>query len=228
MATDTDDAFLYERLHTAPGIKLEIVSGGSGYSPRASRMLACQVWCENARDGYRAIDHTDAGAPLLSADYPESERQRISVSHTHGLFAVATLPVAPEGTDIEQFSPQTALGLDVESATRSKALDVRERFLNEEELQLVDSGDVLANIIAWTCKEAMLKLTFNTSADIRKDLIITSLPDTAGHEGKGVAKLPDGTPVDVRLHTVAVCEGRYVATLGFTDSTLRFGKKQPE
>lgn len=222
---DNDEDFLYERLHTTPGIKLETVSGGAGYSPKARLMLARQVWCENARDGYRTIVHTDSGAPLLAADDPASEWQRISVSHTAGLFAVATLPEASRECDLETFSPETALGLDVESVGREQVLKVRERFLNDDELKLVQADDLLANITAWTCKEAMMKLTFNTSADIRKDLTITSLPLPGAKDGTGVATLRDGIRIEVRLHSLLLCDGCYLATLAFTDSTLSFSKK---
>lgn len=220
-----DEAFLYERHRTAPGIKLETVCGGAGYSYRAWELLARQVWCENAREGYRTIDHTDKGAPLLTSDSEEGDRQRISVSHTPGLFAVATLPPTDKPCDLETFSPSTALGLDVERADRSKVINVRERFLNDTEAALIPADDVAANILAWTCKEAMIKLSFNTYADIRRDLIITEMPDLSGKWGCGFATLPDGTKIAVELYSLPLCNGRYVATLAYTKDTLRFGTK---
>lgn len=222
-----NEAFLYERLRTRPGIKLEIVSGGAGYGQKAREMLARQVWCENAREGYRGFDHTEEGVPLLFGDTPEMELQRVSVSHTKGLYAVATLPPAPEGTDLEKFSPITALGVDVEASDRVKVLDVRSRFLNEEELSLVPDNDVQANIIAWTCKEAMLKLSLTPGIDIRKGLTLSSLPVLNEKEGKGKVLFQNGTEIDVLLYSLSLLNGKYIITLAYTPSTLRFGNVSP-
>lgn len=218
-----DRELFYQRLHTAPGIKLELVTGGEGYSRRAFEMLARQVWSENGRDGYRTIDHTDDGVPLLDSDNPQECRQRISVSHTKGLYAVATLPPAPESTDLEIFSSITALGLDVEEADRTKVLNVRSRFLNEEEQQLVAENSPLENLTAWTCKEAMLKLAMNPRTDIRKELIITRLPELGGDPGEGTVTLSDGTIVPVLLWSL-LFEESYVITLAYTTTTLNYLK----
>ncbi len=224
---DEDESFVYERLHTAPGIKLEIVAGGAGYSQKVRMMLARQVWSENAREGYRTIEHNEAGAPLLAADAPDAEHQRISVSHTTGLLAVATLPPSKRNDDagISGFSKQTALGLDVERTDRTQVLGVRSRFLSEEEMNLIPENSVTDNILAWTCKEAMMKMTFNTSADIRKEILIRRLPDLAGNPGEGTATLADGTRIQTRLHSLPLGGGRFAATLAFTDETLRFGNR---
>lgn len=171
-----DDSFIYQRYKTLPGVKLETVTGCLSRSGRVWNLLARQIWSENARDGgYRQIDHTASGAPLLVEDAPGAERQRISVSHTDGILAVATLPPAQD-TDIESFDTATALGVDVERSGRDQVLRVRERFLNERELDMVPSDSIAANITAWTCKEAMLKLALDTSLDIRRNLLITRPP----------------------------------------------------
>ena len=221
--SEPEEDFIYQRLRTAPGIKLETVTGGHGYSGRVWELLAKQVWSENARDGYRAIDHTADGAPLLVEDNPEGELQRISVSHTSGLFAVATLPPAPEGTDMEVFSLTTALGLDVEKDDRAQVLKVRERFLNPEEINSISDTDLQKNIIAWTCKEAMLKLSLNPRADIRKDLVIKRLPNPDNSEGLGEVTLPDGTSIEVTLWTIRL-DSSFIITLAYTQSTLNYLK----
>lgn len=219
-----EEGFIYERLHTAPGIKLETVSGGAGRSRRAFELLARQVWSENARNGYRTIDHTADGAPLLWADEKESQHQRISVSHTDGLFAVATLPPAPADIDLEVFNPKTSLGIDVERIDRQQVLKVRERFLNEEELKLIPADNFEANIIAWTCKEAMLKLSLNPSVDIRSQLIINKLPKPGSSEGTGTVILSEIGEIPVLLHSIFLNDNQYIASLAFTAQTLNYKK----
>lgn len=227
-----DDSYIYGRYKTAPGIRLETVGGCSRRSGRVWLTLARQVWCENAPDGvYRNIAHTEQGAPLLVSDRDEDMLRRISVSHTSGMFVVASLPAAEHDCGLDVFSPQTALGVDVESDSRTQVLGVRERFLNTGELDMVADGSVVANITAWTCKEAMLKLSMNTGADIRRDLVITELPqpvaaaaggDVVGFTpGKGRVVLPDGVALDVELHTMRLF-GRYICTLACGPDTLRF------
>ena len=72
--------FIYWRHHTPIGVKVEEISGGADRSGAVWRAMALQVWKENGRDGYRDLDHTEQGAPLLYA-----EHNRISLTHTQGL-----------------------------------------------------------------------------------------------------------------------------------------------
>ena len=115
--------FIYWRHHTPIGVKVEEISGGADRSGAVWRAMALQVWKENGRDGYRDLDHTEQGAPLLYA-----EHNRISLTHTQGLLAVATLPPTPE-CPLEVFAERTALGIDAERADRAQTLKVRERYL---------------------------------------------------------------------------------------------------
>lgn len=163
--------FVYWRHRLPIGIKVEEVSGGARYSsPAIWLSVARQVYCENGRDGYRQLEHFDSGAPYLAG-----EDTRISVTHTAGLLAVATLPRTPEA-DLLHFNTRTAMGIDAERRDREQVLRVRERFLNEKELALVPADDLVANITAWTAKEAMLKATLNPAIDIRRDIRLQSLP----------------------------------------------------
>lgn len=172
--------YIYERKWLPGGVKLEEVTGGSHYKGKVWREIAIQIYCENGKNGYREIGHYPSGAPFL---YGEDE-ERISISHTDGCLAVATIKI-PAETNPAVFSPETALGIDVERADREKVIGLRERFLTEEELKLVDKDSVEANVIAWTCKEAMLKAGMDPAIDWHHDIIITSLPSPtetgAGH-----------------------------------------------
>ncbi len=179
--------FIYWRHDTPVGIRVEEVCGAEDRKGRVWLMMARQVYCENGREAYRVIDHFDNGAPYL-----EGSDSRISIAHTEGLFVVASLPRTPEAP-LDTFSLRTALGADVERRDRDQVLRVREKFLSPGELALVPAEDVEANVLAWTCKEALLKAGLNPAVDIRRDLIIKSLPDPlSGAIGHGAVIITDG------------------------------------
>lgn len=211
---EKDPDFIYSRreLRELP-VTLELVEGGYGRTGRVWDLLARQVWAEHAPDGsYRTIGHSESGAPLLVTDSGNETWRRISVSHTKGMLAIATLerPVTPE-LDPENFCAEAALGIDVERADRDKAVAVRRRFLSPGELPLAGEDDTAAHVLAWTCKEAMLKLALNPSADIREDLRIESLPVFRESDGKGIVRLPDGHTLAVGLHSLRL--GPYILTV---------------
>lgn len=208
--------FIYSSAVLPCGIRLEEINGGEGLSERVRELLAWQIYNENGRNGYRTVSHFDSGAPC--ADGYEG---RISVSHTPGLLAVASLPRTPEA-DLSLFSPRTCMGVDVERKDRSQVLKVRERFLSPAELELVPADSVEKNLIAWTAKEAMLKAGMNSKADIRADLVIESLPVPDGENGKGHLHLPDGseTPLDLCCRT----SGDYLITIAFSPKCATFKK----
>lgn len=165
--------FIYERINTPVGVKVETVTGGNRYRGKVWRQIAMQIYCENGKDGYREVGHFQSGAPFL---YDANDR--ISISHTEGCLVVATLPVA-ENTVLSEFSEKAALGIDVERIDREKVMSVRERFLNEKELAWLSAESVERNIIAWTLKEAALKAGMDPSIDFRNDILIVSMPPVA-------------------------------------------------
>lgn len=202
--------------HVLPcGIRVEEISGGEELSGKVSLLLARQIYCEKGRNGYRTISHFESGAP-----YADDYEGRISVTHTPGLFAVASLPRTPEA-DLSQFSLRTAMGVDAERADRSQAVRVRERFLSDEELSLVEADSVEKNVIAWTAKEAMLKAGMNPSLDIRQDIRILSMPSPGEASGKGTIRL-DGKEVEVELYSVRT--GGFILTLAFSPKCATFKK----
>ena len=197
--------FVYWRHRTPIGIKVEEISGGARYGGGEHSTwvsLARQVYCENGRDGFRGLEYYDNGAPYLSG-----ELTRISITHTEGLYAVATLPKTPE-VDLRTFAPRAAVGIDAERRDREQVLRVRERFLSPEEMAFVPAEDVAANITAWTAKEALLKAALNPAMDIRGDIRIQSLP----------------TPMPVRKG--ANGKPLFEYTLGKAEITVE-GKKYP-
>lgn len=161
---------IYWRHHTLPGIKVEEVCGGEDKPLKLWLELAYQIYSENGKDVYREIGHFPNGAPFLNG-----ENCRISITHSGRFLAIATLPPTPE-VDLGEFSERAALGIDAEAADREQVFRVRERFLSEKELEMIPADDLQKNVMAWTCKEALLKASMDSSLDIRQQIGIISLP----------------------------------------------------
>ena len=162
--------FIYWRHHTLPGIKVEEVCGGEDRSLKLWIEMAYQVYSENGKEGYREIGHFRNGAPFLVG-----ETGRISITHTGRFMAVATLPDTPE-VDLSVFSERAAMGIDAERADREQTLRVRDKFLSDDEQQMIDKDDVEKNVMAWTAKEALYKAAMQEGLDFKNDIRILSLP----------------------------------------------------
>lgn len=162
--------FIYWRHHTLPGIKVEEVCGGEDRSLKLWIEMAYQVYSENGKEGYRELGHFRNGAPFLVG-----ETGRISITHTGRFLAVATLPDTPE-EDLSVFSERAALGIDAERADREQTLRVRNKFLSDDEQQMIDKDDVKKNVMAWTAKEALYKAAMQDGLDFKNDIRILSLP----------------------------------------------------
>lgn len=122
------------------------------------------------------------GAPLL-----DGITQRVTLSHTSHFLVVASLPKTPD-MDLTEVNPRTAVGIDTEKEDRRQVLKIRDKFLNDEELKLLlaiddpekaDASDILAYILAWTCKEALYKAALGSASDWKGDYRIISLPAIA-------------------------------------------------
>lgn len=207
--------FIYWRHDTPAGIRVEEVSGAEDRTGRVWLIMARQVYCENGRDDYRVQEHFPSGAPML-----EGSDSRISVTHTQGLYAVASLPRTPEA-DLEVFSPRTALGIDAERLDRGQVLGARERFLSPGELAMVPEKNVAANVAAWTAKEALLKASLDAGIDIRQGLVIHELPDPEKKPyGKGEIRFADGRAYEMVLYSY-ISEGCCV-TLAYSPKCAKF------
>lgn len=210
--------FTYWR-HTLPcGVKVEEIFGTAAGSQRVWRAMAMQIYCENGRDGFREVAHTPAGAPLLA-----DSNARISITHTDGMLAVATLPPTPEA-DLTRFSPRAAVGIDAERADRSQVLRLRERFLSKAELALTAPEDLEANITAWTAKEALYKAALTPGLDFRTALRITTLPAPPEvPEGAAEIEFPDGTVAPMQLFSYQ-SEG-CIITVAYSPKCSKFHTK---
>lgn len=209
--------FIYWRHKIPSGIYIEEISGGAGKSPAVWLTMARQIYCENGPDGFRDIGHFENGAPFLF-NCPS----RISVTHTDGMFAVASLPKTPEA-DLRVFSERTAMGIDAERADRQQVIRLRERFLNAEELAMVPADSVTANILAWTAKEALYKAALNTSVNWRSDLRIITLPDPEKNTtGEAEIILTSGEKAAMELFSYISDD--YIITLAYSPRCAKFKK----
>ena len=122
--------------------RLELLPADAGVSRNDKRkgerlvemLLLHRIFGRNVTFG-----HADSGAPRV-----DIAGCHISISHTPGWVCIARNDSHSIGVDIERCS--------------EKILRVREKFLNSGELELVPAGDIPANALAWTAKEALYKL----------------------------------------------------------------------
>lgn len=211
--------FIYYH-HVSPiGVKIEEVTGYEQLSGPNWVAFAKQVYSENSKDSYRVIDHYESGAPYL-----EGDSTRISVSHTGHMLIIASLPRTPE-IDLSTFNPRTALGVDVESLSREQVLKVRERYMSEDELNLVAADDLTANIIAWTAKEALFKAALMDGVDFRSRIILESLPSLETKKsGKAYVVDNEGNKLEFILYSY-VSEANIV-TIAISPKTATFKKRR--
>ena len=99
------------------------------------------------------LGHDDKGAPVAVGSSPTPY---LSISHTTGLVCLACNTDHPIGIDVERHS--------------ERILRVRSRFLHDDELATISPDDITANLIAWTAKEALYKVSGNTRTNFADDI----------------------------------------------------------
>lgn len=207
--------FIYWRHATPVGIQVEEISGCEQKHGEVWRSMATQIYCENGRDDFRDLGHLPDGAPIL-----RNEPVRISLTHTGHLLAVASLPPTPD-IALASFNPLTALGIDAEDWQRSQVLKVRERFLNDSELQCIASDDLPSHIVAWTAKEALYKAALTPGLDWRTAILLDKLPTHSDPHGTAQLVLPGhNLPLPMRLYSYS-SEGCCI-TLAYSPDTVRY------
>src|SRR5690606_26210813 len=89
------------------------------------------------------------------------------------------------------------IGMDLEPIA-SKALRLREKFLNDTEKKILNTSDALEMTLAWSCKEALYKLAGRKKIIFKTELLL--LERTAAN-WRGQIINPDGC-IDVELTTI--------------------------
>lgn len=211
-----EDDYIYWKHDTPFGIRIEEI-GGNGSNEKVWQVIARQIYCEHGETDYRDICHFDNGAPYIA-----SSTNRISISHSGFLFAVASLPRTPEA-DLGVFNVRTALGIDVERRDRDQVLRIRDKFLSPEEMTAIGSDDVERNVLAWTCKEALFKAALTPGLDWKENLKILSLPEIDGATGKAAIIFPDGKKEALELYSYD--SDGYIVTLAYSLKCAKFKKR---
>lgn len=222
--------FIYWHFSTPAGINVEFITAPVCFSPKLWLELAYQIYSDNHNDESREIGHYASGAPFL-----HGSDSRISITHTSGMLAIATLPRTPESALIE-FSTRTAMGIDAEHTDRRQALKCRSKFLSENEMKLVDAESVEANVLAWTIKEALYKAALCEGIDWRTDLRILQLPQPHDIDNNarnfsdsmlGKAQIVrDGETYEMTLYTM-LSENCYI-TLAYSPKCAKFKSSQKD
>ena len=192
--------FIYERNVAPCGVAVEEIYGADEKSAKVWRLFAMQIFSESEGD-YRSIRHLENGAPMLE-DIP----QRISISHTPHHLVVASIPKTPD-INLEEVNIRTAMGVDIEKSDRNQVLKIRDKYLNPTEQRMIADEDVEANILAWTCKEALYKSIMGTAPYWKEDYQILKMPELASDiksatrdkYGKGLVSPAEGGVFEMNL-----------------------------
>lgn len=215
-----ENDFIYWRHHTPAGIKIEEICGADDKSAKVWIEMARQIYCEQGKDAYREIGHFSNGAPFLF-----NEPARISIAHTKGMLVVASLPRTPEAF-LGEFSPRTAMGVDVEKADRTQVRNVKDKFLSPSE-QLLTGDDLTRLLIAWTAKEALYKAAMTEELPLVESIEIVSLPNLeTGEFGKARIHFPEkeGKSVTEDMDLYSYLSEGFIITLAFSPKCSKFMK----
>ena len=94
------------------------------------------------------------GAPFLKNNL------NISISHTNNYSAIA-LSKNPVGIDIQDY--------------REKILSIRDKFINEFEIELIDTHSVNDLTILWSIKESIYKIYKKQGLNFKKNIIVQKI-----------------------------------------------------
>lgn len=173
--------FLYQKEIAPCGITIEEIFGAEEKSAKVWKLFAMQIFSE-AEGDYRSIGHFENGAPYL-----DGVPQRISISHTSHFLVVVSLPETSDFNP-EDVEMRTAIGVDIEKSDRAQVLKIKDKFLSQDELNLLPPSDnpdkassetIKKYILAWTCKEALYKSVLGKASDWKNDYRILALPEIA-------------------------------------------------
>ena len=122
---------------------------------RQREKAAERLLLARACGGPVTLGHDGQGAPLVVG----REDMHISISHTPRLVVLA-------------WSNDQVIGVDAEAVDRRQVLRVRDKFLNDSEQAFLPADDLVAHIIAWTAKEAIIKAERNSAIDWTHGIVL--------------------------------------------------------
>ena len=115
-----------------------------------------------------SLSYSSEGIPFLNNE------KNISISHTKGFSAIAISP-KPVGIDIQDF--------------RDKILSISKKFINSEEIDLIDPSSIKELTLVWCIKEATYKVHRKPGLDFKDEIKIQSISDNLTHSIIKVEKL---------------------------------------
>ena len=115
-----------------------------------------------------SLSYSSEGIPFLNNE------KNISISHTKGFSAIAISP-KPVGIDIQDF--------------RDKILNISTKFINSEEIDLIDPSSIKELTLVWCIKEATYKVHRKPGLDFKGEIKIQSISDNLTHSIIKVEKL---------------------------------------
>ena len=115
-----------------------------------------------------SLSYSSEGIPFLNNE------KNISISHTKGFSAIAISP-KPVGIDIQDF--------------RDKILNISTKFINSEEIDLIDPSSIKELTLVWCIKEATYKIHRKAGLDFKSEIKIQSISDNLTHSIIKVEKL---------------------------------------
>ena len=115
-----------------------------------------------------SLSYSSEGIPFLKNE------TNISISHTKGFSAIAISP-KPVGIDIQDF--------------RDKILNISTKFINSEEIDLIDPSSIKELTLVWCIKEATYKVHRKPGLDFKDEIKIQSISNNLSHSTVEVEKL---------------------------------------
>ena len=115
-----------------------------------------------------SLSYSSEGIPFLNNE------KNISISHTKGFSAIAISP-KPVGIDIQDF--------------RDKILNISTKFINSEEIDLIDPSSIKELTLVWCIKEATYKVHRKPGLDFKDEIKIKSISENLTHSIIKVEKL---------------------------------------
>ena len=115
-----------------------------------------------------SLSYSSEGIPFLNTE------KNISISHTKGFSAIAISP-KPVGIDIQDF--------------RDKILNISTKFINSEEIDLIDPSSIKELTLVWCIKEATYKVHRKPGLDFKDEIKIQSISNNLSHSTVEVEKL---------------------------------------
>lgn len=146
--TETEDFFL----NKVP-LQNDITHWHKRLQHLAGRYLLQELYPEFP---YHLIEIADTRKPFLP-----DEKYHFSISHCGDYAAVIVSEEIRVGIDIELVTPKVDL--------------IKHKFLDEEEMLLVQKNDLQHLTLLWNCKEAVFKWYGNGGLDFKKNIIVKKI-----------------------------------------------------